>query len=222
MANTNSSTRRDVVTRVRRQHDTIRRLFDDVEKASPARRAEAFQPLVRLLAVHETAEEIVVYPALVLAGPDARAIIRARKAEEDQAKKDLADLEGIDAGSREFLTRLRAFRADVEAHAEAEETDVLPLLDEQRAPHELRLMDLSFTTAQWIAPTHAHRFAPGERRRQSATRSSRRLRRSVSGHARNQLSAHVALDVLFTASKRRPSVHRIALAGNGWMNDWRL
>ena len=70
------------------------------------------------------------------------------------------NLEGIDAGSREFLTRLRAFRADVEAHAEAEETDVLPLLDEQRAPHELRLMDLSFTTAQWIAPTHAHRFAP--------------------------------------------------------------
>ena len=117
MAKTNSSTRRDVVTRVHRQHDTIRRLFDDVEKASPARRAEAFQPLVRMLAVHETAEEIVVYPALVLAGPDARAIVRARKAEEDQAKKDLADLEGIDAGSREFLTRLRAFRADVEAHA---------------------------------------------------------------------------------------------------------
>ncbi len=160
MAKTNSSTRRDVVTRVRRQHDTIRRLFDDVEKASPARRAEKFQPLVRLLAVHETAEEIVVYPALVLAGPEARAIIRARKAEEDQAKKDLADLEGIDAGSREFLTRLRAFRAEVEAHAEAEEADVLPLLDEQRAPHELRLMDLSFVTAQWIAPTHAHRFAP--------------------------------------------------------------
>ena len=68
MAKTNSSTRRDVVTRVRRQHDTIRRLFDDVEKATPAGRAVAFQPLVRLLAVHETAEEMVVYPALALAG----------------------------------------------------------------------------------------------------------------------------------------------------------
>ena len=95
MAATNLSTRRDVVTRVRRQHETIRGLFDDVEAASPARRAEAFQPLVRLLAVHETAEEMVVYPALLLAGSDARAVVQARKVEEDQAKKHLAELEGL-------------------------------------------------------------------------------------------------------------------------------
>ena len=160
MAATESSTRRDVVTRVRRQHDTIRRLFDDVEAASPARRAEAFQPLIRLLAVHETAEEMVVYPALLLAGSDARAVVRARKAEEDEAKKHLAELEGLDAGSREFLAQLRAFRLEVEAHAEAEEAEVLPLLDEHRAAHELRLMDLWFVTAETVAPTHAHRFAP--------------------------------------------------------------
>jgi len=160
MATTKSSTRRDVVTRVRRQHDTIRGLFDDVEAASPTRRAEVFQPLVRLLSVHETAEEMVVYPALLLAGSDARAVVRARKAEEDQAKKQLAELEGLDAGSREFLIQLRAFRADVEEHAEAEEAEVLPLLDEHRPAHELRLMDFWFVTAETLAPTHAHRFAP--------------------------------------------------------------
>ena len=160
MAATNSSTRRDVVTRVRRQHDTIRRLFDDVEAALPARRAEAFQPLVRLLAVHETAEEMVVYPALLLAGSEARAVVRARRIEEDQAKKQLAELEGLDASSRPFLAQLRAFRVVVEAHAEVEEAEVLPLLDEHRAAHELRLMDLWFVTAETMAPTHAHRFAP--------------------------------------------------------------
>jgi Hemerythrin HHE cation binding domain len=160
MAATNSSTRRDVFTRVRRQHDTIRRLFDDVEAASPARRADAFQPLVRLLAVHETAEEMVVYPALLLAGSEARAVVRARRIEEDQAKKRLAVLEGLDAGSREFLAQLRAFRVEVEAHAGAEEAEVLALLDEHRPAHELRLMDLWFVTAETVAPTHAHRFAP--------------------------------------------------------------
>ena len=160
MAETNSTTRRDVVTRVRRQHDTIRRLFDDVENASSARRAESFQPLVRLLAVHETAEEMVVYPALLLAGSEARAVVRARKAEEDQAKKALAELEGLDAGSAAFDAQLRAFRVVVEAHADAEEEEVLPLLDEHRAAHELRLMDLGFVFAETIAPTHAHRFAP--------------------------------------------------------------
>jgi len=160
MAQNNSSTRRDVVTRVRRQHDTIRSLFDSVEGAAPAKRAEAFQPLVRLLAVHETAEEMVVYPALLLAGSDARAVVRARKQEEDRAKKALAELEGLEAGTLEFLTRFRSFREQVEAHAAAEEDAVLPLLDDHRSAAELRLMDLWFTTAEAIAPTHAHRFAP--------------------------------------------------------------
>jgi hemerythrin superfamily protein len=160
MADKTSATRRDVVTHVRRQHDTIRRRFDDVENASPAGRAEAFQPLVRLLAVHETAEEMVIYPALLLVSADARAVVRARKAEEDEAKKTLAELEGLDAGSREFLTRFRSFRDDVEAHAEAEEAEVLPLLDEHRAAYELRLMDAWFVMAEAVAPTHAHRFAP--------------------------------------------------------------
>ena len=160
MADTSTSTRRDVVTRVRRQHDTIRRLFDDVAAAPPAGRAAAFQPLVRLLAVHETAEEMVLYPSLLWAGAEARAAVAARKREEDQAKKELAALEGLDAGSREFLTRLREFRATVEAHADAEEVEILPLLDQHRAPHELRAMDLAFVAAETIAPTHAHRFAP--------------------------------------------------------------
>jgi hypothetical protein len=141
-----SSTRRDVVTRVRRQHDTIRRLFDDVEQAAPARRAEAFQPLVRLLAVHETAEEMVVHPALLLAGSEAQAVLRARKAEEDQAKEDLAELEGLHAGSREFLTQLRALRGEVEAHAEAEEAEVLPLLDEHRARDDLASAELRISS----------------------------------------------------------------------------
>jgi hemerythrin superfamily protein len=160
MATTNSSARRDVVTRIRRQHDTIRRLFDDVEKAPPARRADTLRPLVRLLAVHETAEEMVVYPSLLFAGSEARVAVRARRGEEDEAKKALADVEGVDAGSREFLGQLRVFRNMVEAHADAEEREILPLLDEHRTGAELRLMDPWFVMAEGIAPTHAHRFSP--------------------------------------------------------------
>jgi hemerythrin superfamily protein len=155
-----TSPRRDVVTHVRRQHETNRRLFDDVTNTAPAERGAAFQPLVRLLAVHETAEEMVVYPALLLAGSEARAVVRERKSEEDLAKKQLAELEGMDASSRQFLTGLRALRDAVIEHAEAEEREVLPLLEEHRASYELRLMDAAFGMAQIVAPTHAHRFAP--------------------------------------------------------------
>ena len=127
-----TSPRRDVVTHVHRQHETIRRLFDDVRNTAPAERAAAFQPLVRLLAVHETAEEMVVYPALLLAGSAARAVVRERKSEEDAAKNQLADLEGVDASSRQFLTGLDALREVVLEHAEAEEREVFPLLEEHR------------------------------------------------------------------------------------------
>src|SRR4051812_894780 len=87
MARTNASARRDVVTRIRRQHDIIRGLFDDVDKAAPARCTDALRPLVRLLAVHETGEEMVVYPSLRFAGSEARVAVRARRGEEDEAKK---------------------------------------------------------------------------------------------------------------------------------------
>lgn len=63
---------RDVVSHEFVQHQRIRELFAEVEDASPDRRADAFRPLIRLLAVHETAEEIAVYPALALAGADRR------------------------------------------------------------------------------------------------------------------------------------------------------
>ena len=86
-----------------------------------------------MLAVHETAEEMVIYPALLLAGSQARAVSRARKGEEDQAKKTLAMLEGTDASTDEFLVALAEFRATVEDHADAEEREVLPLLDQHRA-----------------------------------------------------------------------------------------
>jgi len=152
--------RRHVVTLVRRQHDDIRRLFDAVEAISANRRPAVFKPLVRLLAVHETAEELVIYPNLLLVGSVARTAVQARKAEEDAAKKALAGLEGMDARSAEFRDRLGDFRADVEAHAAAEEAEILPLLEQHRRPGELRVMDLAFKTAEAIAPTHAHRFAP--------------------------------------------------------------
>ena len=51
----------DVIELLERQHEEVRRLFREVQQASGEDRAEAFGCLVRLLAVHETAEEMVVH-----------------------------------------------------------------------------------------------------------------------------------------------------------------
>lgn len=149
----------DVATAIREHHTLIRQLFADVQKAAPGERADAFEPLVRLLAVHETAEEMIVYPMIATLDDAAREVAEARKREEDAAKKALAELEGMDAGTPEFMAALGRFQGDVELHASNEEAEVLPLLDQLDADRKQR-MGGAFATAAAMAPTHAHRLAP--------------------------------------------------------------
>jgi hemerythrin superfamily protein len=147
-------------TFIRRQHDQIRELFDTVEQAAPEERAEAFQPLVRLLAVHETAEEMVIHP-MARRGEAGGEIVEQRLAEEDAAKKTLADLEKMDPSTAEFAQALAAFRVDVLAHAEAEELEVFPLLTEVvDEPQQLTTITKELEAAEALAPTHPHRSAP--------------------------------------------------------------
>ncbi len=155
------STKQEIyaTTFIRRQHDQIRELFDAVERAEPEARAEAFEPLVRLLAVHETAEEMVIYP-MAKGGEAGKEIVEQRKAEEDQAKKMLVDLEKMDPATSEFMNALASFRQDVLNHAEAEELEVFPLLTEVADAEELKDMARRLEMAEGMAPTHPHKTAP--------------------------------------------------------------
>jgi hemerythrin superfamily protein len=146
-------------TFIRRQHDQIRELFDAVEQASAEDRAETFQTLVRLLAVHETAEEMVIYPA-ASKGEAGKEIVEQRKAEENAAKNALSDLEKLDPAGAEFGAQFATFRADVLAHAEAEEEEVFPLLTEVLDTDGLKAMTAKLEAAEAMAPTHPHKLAP--------------------------------------------------------------
>ena len=156
-----ASTKQEIyaTTFIRRQHDQIRELFDAVERAEPEARAEAFEPLVRLLAVHETAEEMVIYP-MAKGGEAGKEIVEQRKAEEDSAKKELVELEKLDPASSEFIKRLAAFRILVFDHAEAEELEVFPLLTEVADTEQLKRMTAQLEVAEAMAPTHPHKTAP--------------------------------------------------------------
>jgi hemerythrin superfamily protein len=148
----------DVVTVIHEQHEEIERLLGEVGVGGPGR-DEAFDALVRLLAVHETAEEMAVYPALRSLGDEGKAVVDARTSEEDKAKRTLAQLEGMDTSSPEFVRQFAAFQGEVKSHAASEEAEVFPLLmrtdDNGRAE-----MAKAFLLAERMAPTHAHRLAP--------------------------------------------------------------
>ena len=86
----NQPSQTDVVAVLLDQHAQIRRLFTEVSQRRGQPGREAFQQLVRLLAVDETAEQEVLHPQVrLLVGGD-QAIVDARLEEERHAKELLA------------------------------------------------------------------------------------------------------------------------------------
>jgi hemerythrin superfamily protein len=146
----------DVVTFLKHQHEEIKSLFARVESARGDERQEAFTDLRRLLAVHETAEEEVVHPKARSAVANGEQIVDARLEEENQAKKMLSQLEGLDVNSPEFDEMLSTFKSDVVAHAEAEERDEFSQLQAQLDDDQLQRMRRAAELAESTAPTHPH------------------------------------------------------------------
>ena len=154
-----SPTTGDVVDLLLAQHEEVRQLLSRTQTGGTVAN-EAFECLVRLLAVHETAEEEVVYPALRSIGPEGERIAEARKAEEAEAKQSLSDLEKLGVEGRGFALQFQAFRDDVLAHAEAEEHEVFPLLRRTLDADKLESMRTALERAEKLAPTHPHPHGP--------------------------------------------------------------
>lgn len=145
----------DVVDLLVNQHDRIRDLLGRVADAAPGpARLEAFTELRRVLAVHETAEEMVVHPAMRRFG--ANDVVDARLAEEHDAKEVLSALDGMDVADPAFDERFSTLRMMVLEHAEAEERDEFPLLREHAGTTERALMRRAVQAAEMVAPTRPH------------------------------------------------------------------
>lgn len=146
----------DVVNLLIEQHMTIRDLFLEVEEATGQERRDAFDRLVHLLAVHETAEEQIVHPlarAAVHGGGD---VVDDRLAEEHEAKELLAKLEEMGPDAAEFPEQLARLRLDVLEHAHNEETYEFRYLRGKVPASQLRAMVAVVKAAEAVAPTHPH------------------------------------------------------------------
>ncbi|MDI6413509.1 hemerythrin domain-containing protein [Streptomyces albus] len=146
----------DVVALLMAQHGQIRNLFDEVESTSGDARRDAFGRLVRMLAVHETAEEEVVHPFAKRTAEGGESIVAERLEEERKAKETLASLEEMDPDDEKFLPALRALRGDVMEHARAEERYEFAQLRRRAEPSQLAAMAKSLKAAEATAPTHPH------------------------------------------------------------------
>ncbi len=152
---TAAAQKQDIIDLLLSQHNEIKSLFAKVRNASGGeQKRQAFQQLVRLLAVHESAEEQVVHPS---ARDDASdAVVDARLREEGEAKHVLSHLYDLGVDAPGFDAKFAEFERAVLAHATHEEQEEFPALRRNTDANTLRRMAGAVRAAEAIAPTRPH------------------------------------------------------------------
>ena len=147
----------EVVAYLKAQHNVIEDMFDQVLLATdPQAREKPFVDLRQLLAVHETAEEMVVHPRVRREVDAIDSIVDARLEEEHEAKELLSRIEKIDITSQQFIDELTKLRDAVLDHAQHEEKYEFPKLQEELDADELKRLTTAVRAAEAIAPTRPH------------------------------------------------------------------
>jgi 2-oxoglutarate dehydrogenase complex dehydrogenase (E1) component-like enzyme len=146
----------DVVELLLDQHDQIRSLFSQVSTAQGTTKRELFEELVRLLAVHESAEEEVVHPTARRKMESGDQVIDSRLHEENEAKHALAELYDMGVDNPQFDAKFAELSNAVNQHAMHEETEEFPYLRQNVPAEQLRRMAGAVRAAETMAPTRPH------------------------------------------------------------------
>jgi hemerythrin-like domain-containing protein len=151
----------DVVSVLTAQHERARALLADLHESVAVvaeltrDMAGPFRELVGLLATHEAAEELAVYPRLRAELEEGR-LADACLAEEHEVKHLLAKLEKMAPAFFAFPAALAEFEDKLGSHAEHEERAVFPILEDRLPPTERQELADNFLYVAARAPWHAH------------------------------------------------------------------
>jgi hemerythrin superfamily protein len=144
----------DVIDLLLNQHNQIRDLFTEVKSATGEPRKRAFHQLVRLLAVHESAEELVVHPASRRNASDS--VVDACLHEESNAKRELTNLYALGTDAPAFDEIFAEFERAVVAHMKHEEQQEFTVLRLKTDPAKLHRMAGAVRAAEAVSPTRPH------------------------------------------------------------------
>jgi hemerythrin superfamily protein len=146
----------DVVDLLLEQHSRARDLMTEVLLREGEQRKTAFRELVRLLSVHEAAEQEVVHPTTRRAADGGAQIVADRLQEERDAKELLKLLDGMDPDDPDFLPLFLTLRESVVSHAVAEQKYEFNNLRKDVGESERAGMRALVQVAEKMAPTHPH------------------------------------------------------------------
>ncbi|MFF7635198.1 hemerythrin domain-containing protein [Kitasatospora sp. NPDC008050] len=152
----------DVVEELTEDHRTAVRLFEALRALAPGdgRRREAADEFTIELVRHSVAEEQFLYPALRedVAGGDTLA--DRGVADHERIERLLKELEDADPADTGFDDLVGVIAAELTAHIEDTERNLLPALAQACSAERLDELGDLVRTAKALAPTRPHPGAP--------------------------------------------------------------
>lgn len=145
---------------VEADHRHVRALFAELRAAAPDERAATWSSLLPVLAVHEVAEEQVLFPAVRAVEPGLAAVLDARIEEQKGAEELLVTMEQLDPSCQEFERQLAHLESSVLEHAAAEERELFPVIARRDDVLDQRTLGARYDAAKRRAPTRPHPAAP--------------------------------------------------------------
>lgn len=150
----------DIVALVEADHRAVRTMLARLSAAGGDERAALWPDLLRALAVHEVAEELVVFPAVRAVAQELGPVLDQRIDEQTAAEELLARMEEMDPASSDFGADLARLEEAVRSHAAAEEADVLPVIVRHDEALDRPGLGARYEASKRRAPTRPHPGAP--------------------------------------------------------------
>ena len=129
--------RTDAIGLLETDHRELRRMLRRGQSAAIDSREGALKELKTLLQSHERMEEEVFYPALQK-NPATREVVQTNYAEHRVVDDILGEIEATDPSDAQWSSRFAAMKANLEEHADEEETELFPRVRQAFTAGELR------------------------------------------------------------------------------------
>eukprot|EP01126_Amoeba_proteus_P010658 TRINITY_DN1417_c0_g1_i2.p1 TRINITY_DN1417_c0_g1~~TRINITY_DN1417_c0_g1_i2.p1 ORF type:complete len:214 (-),score=40.29 TRINITY_DN1417_c0_g1_i2:39-680(-) len=164
---------------VRQDHDVLRKNIEGVLTLTDVdAKLRLFNDTVKLIAQHDVAEEVVIYPAVQRTRSDEMYNIALKQTE--MAEKMLYDVcqplhltqsenfqldqkYGHDLNQTNvftFNTEFAHFKTIIMEHVEMEESQLLPILERNLKEEDLDALNRHFETTKGLAPSRPHPSSP--------------------------------------------------------------
>jgi hemerythrin superfamily protein len=153
----------DAITLLKEDHRAVEALFKKYEKLGERAgktKQTTVDKLVRLLSVHASIEETVLYPYIREHAPELESTVLEALEEHLVAKWELDALEKMKPSDERFDAKVSVLTESVRHHVKEEEKQLFPKIREKFSRADLQELGEALAQAKKSAPTHPHPRSP--------------------------------------------------------------